>query len=173
MSCLLASHVSLLARHLSTDTPLFSLVVTERIFLSIFVKRPPFNCQCFGYRVSAFARAPFAHVLASRQWCGPGTFLLCGFLAAVSRPLLCHCCSLCDLRLFVNKRMLFCVVLAPSVRRECMQYTLSVCWRHICKNGTCSDTKQQLALRCRKVVCQPARQVLTNKALCVRQYTEM
>jgi hypothetical protein len=33
-------------------------------------------------------------------------FLLCGFLAAVSRPLLSHCFSLCDLRLFVNKRML-------------------------------------------------------------------
>ena len=33
-------------------------------------------------------------------------FLLCGFLAAVSRPLLAHCFSLCDLRLFVNKRML-------------------------------------------------------------------
>ena len=33
-------------------------------------------------------------------------FFLCGFLAAVSRPLLSHCFSLCDLRLFVNKRML-------------------------------------------------------------------
>ena len=33
-------------------------------------------------------------------------FLLCGFLAVVSRPLLAHCFSLCDLRLFVNKRML-------------------------------------------------------------------
>jgi hypothetical protein len=33
-------------------------------------------------------------------------FLLCGFLAAVSRPLLAHCFLLCDLRLFVNKRML-------------------------------------------------------------------
>jgi len=32
--------------------------------------------------------------------------LLCGFLAAVSRPLLSHCFSLCDLRLFINKRML-------------------------------------------------------------------
>ena len=28
-------------------------------------------------------------------------FLLCGFLAAVSRPLLAHCFSVCDLRLFV------------------------------------------------------------------------
>jgi hypothetical protein len=98
---------------------------------------------------------------------------LCGFLAAVSWPLLFHCCSLCDLRLFVNKRMLFCLVLAPSVRRESMQYTLAVCWRLICKNGTCSGTKQQMALRCRKVVCQPARQVLTNRTLCVRQYTKM
>ena len=32
-------------------------------------------------------------------------FLLCGFLAAVSQPLLAHCFSLCDLRLFVIKRM--------------------------------------------------------------------
>jgi hypothetical protein len=32
--------------------------------------------------------------------------LLCSFLAAVSRPLLARCFSLCDLRLFVNKRML-------------------------------------------------------------------
>ena len=31
--------------------------------------------------------------------------LLCGFLAAVSWPLLAHC--FCDLRLFVNKWMLF------------------------------------------------------------------
>ena len=29
-----------------------------------------------------------------------------GFLAAVSRPLLAHCFSLCDLRLFVNEGML-------------------------------------------------------------------
>jgi len=57
--------------------------------------------------VGAFAPAPAAHVLASRSWCGPGTFLLCGFLAVVSRPLLAHCFSLCDLRLFVMKRMLF------------------------------------------------------------------
>ena len=41
-------------------------------------------------------------------------FLLCGFLAAVSRPLLSHCFSLCDLRLFVNKRMLL-----PRVLRSC------------------------------------------------------
>ena len=33
-------------------------------------------------------------------------FLLCDFLAAVSRPLLSHYFSRCDLRLFVNKRML-------------------------------------------------------------------
>jgi len=33
-------------------------------------------------------------------------FLLCDFLAAVSRPLLAHCFSICDLRLFANKRML-------------------------------------------------------------------
>jgi hypothetical protein len=33
-------------------------------------------------------------------------FLLCGFLAAVSRPLLAHCFSLCDLRLFAIKQML-------------------------------------------------------------------
>ena len=33
-------------------------------------------------------------------------FLFCGFLAVVSRPLLAHCFSLCDLRLFVIKRML-------------------------------------------------------------------
>ena len=41
-------------------------------------------------------------------------FLLCGFLAAVSRPLLSHCFSLCDLRLFVNKRMVFSV--SPTSR---------------------------------------------------------
>ena len=34
-------------------------------------------------------------------------FLLCGFLAAVSRPLLAHCFSPCDLRLFVIKRISF------------------------------------------------------------------
>jgi hypothetical protein len=33
-------------------------------------------------------------------------FFLCGFLASVSRPPLAHCFSLCDLRLFVNERML-------------------------------------------------------------------
>ena len=46
---------------------------------------------------------PRAHVpLVVWAW----DFLLCGFLAAVSRPLLSHCFLLCDLRLFVNKRML-------------------------------------------------------------------
>ena len=37
-------------------------------------------------------------------------FLLCGFLAAVSRALASHGFSHCDLRLFVNKRMLLCLV---------------------------------------------------------------
>jgi hypothetical protein len=32
--------------------------------------------------------------------------MACGFLAVVSRPLLAHCFSLCDLRLFVIERML-------------------------------------------------------------------
>ena len=32
-------------------------------------------------------------------------FLLCGVFTAVSRPLLSYCSSLCDLRLFVSKRM--------------------------------------------------------------------
>jgi hypothetical protein len=48
-------------------------------------------------RVGALAPAPAAHVLASRWWCGPGTFLLRGSFAAVSRPLLTSCFSLCDL----------------------------------------------------------------------------
>ena len=42
---------------------------------------------------------------------------LCGFLAAVSRPLLAHCFSLCDLRLFVNKRMLLSIWQALAVQR--------------------------------------------------------
>ena len=33
-------------------------------------------------------------------------FLFCGFLAVVSWHLLAHCFSLCDLRLFVAKRIL-------------------------------------------------------------------
>ena len=56
--------------------------------------------------VGAFAPAPTAHVLAHRSLVWAWDFLLCGFLAAVSRPLLSHCFLLCDLRLFVNKRML-------------------------------------------------------------------
>jgi hypothetical protein len=38
---------------------------------------------------------------------GLGPFLFCGLLAAVSRPLLAYCFSLCDLRPFVITRMLF------------------------------------------------------------------
>jgi hypothetical protein len=68
--------------------------------------------------VGAFAPAPAAHVLASRSWCGPGTFLLCGFLAVVSRPLLAHCFSLCDLRLFVMKRTLLSFTPSTSHRRN-------------------------------------------------------
>ena len=56
--------------------------------------------------VGAFAPAPTTHVLAHRSLVWACDFLLCGFLAAVSRPLLSHCFLLCDLRLFVNKRML-------------------------------------------------------------------
>ena len=58
------------------------------------------------YGVGAFVSRPISGV-------GLG-LLLCGFLAAVSRPLLSHCFSLCDLRLFVNKRMLL-----PRVLRSC------------------------------------------------------
>ena len=43
-------------------------------------------------------------------------FLLCGFLAAVSRPLLANCFSVCDLRLFVMKRMLLSFRVYPSAR---------------------------------------------------------
>jgi hypothetical protein len=50
------------------------------------------------YGVGAFVSRPISGV-------GLG-LLLCGFLAAVSRALLSHCFSLCDLRLFVNKWML-------------------------------------------------------------------
>jgi hypothetical protein len=41
--------------------------------------------------------APAAHVLASREQCGPGTFLLSGFSAAVSRPPPTASFLLCDL----------------------------------------------------------------------------
>ena len=48
-----------------------------------------------------------------------------GFLAAVSWPLLAHCFSLCDLRLFVNKRMLLslhkCVFRSSLFRSFLMQ----------------------------------------------------
>jgi hypothetical protein len=71
-------------------------------------------------------------------------FLLCGFLAAVSRPQLSHCFSLCDLRLFVNKLILLpfapiCSIskkfakrnLPPSrVSSQARATALGVCSRH-------------------------------------------
>ena len=65
---------------------------------------PPPTCFCPG---SHLPRARVPLVVWARD------FLLCGFLAAVSRPLLAHCFSLCDLRLFVDKRMLLPALLRP------------------------------------------------------------
>jgi hypothetical protein len=65
---------------------------------------PPPTCFCPG---SHLPRARVPLVVWARD------FLLCGFLAAVSRPLLAHCFSLCDLRLFVDKRMLLSALLRP------------------------------------------------------------
>ena len=140
MSCLLASHVSLLARHLSTDTPLFSLVVTERIFLSIFVKRPPFNFQCFGYRVSAFARGshrPRARV-PSVVWawdffvmrlpcCGlpaPALPLLFALRSATvcqqTDAFLCCACPLCAARVYAIHPL--CLLAAYLQKRHLFRY---------------------------------------------------
>jgi hypothetical protein len=54
--------------------------------------------------VGAFAPAPAARVLASRQWCGPGTFCMRVSSRGLPASAL-HSFSLCDLRLFVSIRM--------------------------------------------------------------------
>ena len=65
-------------------------------------------------------------------------FLFCGFLAVVSRPLLAHCFSLCDLRLFVTKRILL-SELPPYTHRtpSCSASLASPCLLRLLSENVC------------------------------------
>ena len=72
--------------------------------LRLFVIKRTYTAHVLGPRPSPVFRSATSARVPLVVWAWD--FLLCDFLAAVSRPLLAHCFSICDLRLFANKRML-------------------------------------------------------------------
>ena len=80
--------------------------------------------------VGAFTPAPAAHVLASRQWCEPGTFSMRVFYRGLPAPAL-HCFSLCNLRL-LSVSGCFSLGCVPHLRVFCVSIWVgSVFWSFI------------------------------------------